>query len=252
MSNTKKLSDSKNKQAGKWIRKRLKNKNSDENSKEWKALEHDYNQGYFIEQCELQAELEWLNKNGSSEIHQSFILQLDTLKKITDKSLKNNNFLEVILNHDLIHKIAYSYAVTLLEAFLGDTLKSLINENPKYLNNAIVNVKDLKSARYSLSELSVEDIDVNRLVLKKISELMFHNIRKIKTIYEEVLGYELKIDISEILKIINIRHHIVHRNGKTIDGEHIKITIDELSDAIIQIKKFADGLQLIINSENPT
>ena len=243
--------DLQNERADEWIRERLEDENAEEGSEEWQELANEYGnfQEHLMEEAQFKAELEWLRNNGSSVIHQGFIQELDTLKKIVDKNLKGSNFLEVILNDGLIVKMTYSYAVTLLEAFLSDTLKSLISENPEYLKNAIVNVDELKKVKYSLLELSSENIDVSSLALRKISELLFHNIEKIKIIYGQVLGKKLNIDISEIVKVRDIRHHIVHRNGKKINGEYIKVTIEDLDEAIIHIKNFAKKLQLEINSK---
>jgi hypothetical protein len=237
--------------ADEWIRERLDDQDADEESEEWQELANEYGnyQDHLMEEAEFKAELEWLRENGSSLIHKFFIGELDALKKITDDNLSNNSNMAFLLNNQLIFKMSYAYAVTLLEAFLGDSLKSLISEYPKYLANAIANVDELKKARFSLSELSASNIEVSSLAIRKISELLFHNIPKAKLVYEKVLGKKLNIDISKIVKVTDVRHNIVHRNGATLDNESITITITDLDDAISHIKKFAEELQSEINSE---
>jgi hypothetical protein len=244
------LFDLQNERAEEWIRKRLQDENSDEESDEWKALAKEYDdyQEYLFDEAEHQAELKWLRENGSSQIHKFFMAELETLESIARNNLENRGGLLFVLNSQLVTKMAYAYSVTLLEAFLGDTLKSLINENEAFLENAIANVEEVKKAKYSLSDLRGTDIDVRSLTIRKLSEILFHNIPKVKVIYEQVIGKKLSIDISKVNKVAEIRHHIIHRNGRTMDGESIVVTAEDLSDAIACIKEFSSGLQVQINA----
>jgi len=125
---------------------------------------------------------------------------------------------------------------------------TLINENDEFLENAIVNVEEVKKAKYSLSDLRGKDIDVRSLTTRKLSEVLFHKIPKVKAIYEQVIGKKLSIDISKVNKIVEIRHNIVHRNGRTIDDEIIVVTAEDLSNAIVFIKEFSSELQIQINA----
>lgn len=245
------LFDLQNEEAEEWIRKRLDNEDADENSEEWEQLAKEYDdyQEHLFDEAEYQAELNWLRENGSSQIHKFFVDELDALERITKNNLDNRSNTALMLNSQLIIKMAFSYSVTLLEAFLGDTLKSLLNENESFLDNAISNIDELKKARYSFSDLKEINIDIKSLAIRKISEILFHNMPKVKIIYEQVLGKKLKIDISRVNKITEIRHHIVHRNGMTLDGESIVVTADDLSSAIGYIKEFSVELQTEINEQ---
>jgi len=111
-----------------------------------------------------------------------------------------------------------------------------------------VNVEEVKKAKYSLSDLRGKDIDVRSLTTRKLSEVLFHKIPKVKAIYEQVIGKKLSIDISKVNKIVEIRHNIVHRNGRTIDDEIIVVTAEDLSNAIVFIKEFSSELQIQINA----
>ena len=60
---------------------------------------------------------------------------------------------------------------------------------------------------------------------------------------------EMKIDIFRVNKIAEIRHHIVPRNGMTLDGESIVVTTDDLSSVTGYIKEFSVELQTEINEK---
>jgi|TARA_R110001583_G_scaffold13521_1_gene57911 hypothetical protein len=65
--------------------------------------------------------------------------------------------------------------------------------------------------------------------------------------YEQVLGTKLDIDISKVVKVTKLRHDIVHRNGKTVDGNMISLNAQDFTQAIDDIKEFAGLLQVAIN-----
>ena len=142
-----------------------------------------------------------------------------------------------------------SYSVTLLEAFLGDTIKALISENNVYLNNALERVDQIRNTKYSLFDLSKSGMDLSGLAIKCVSEVLFHKIDKTMEMYKKVLGCKINIDTSKVKLIIDIRHDIVHRNGYTKENEVIDILPHDLYQAITDIKNLVDKLQKIIANQ---
>lgn len=168
--------------ANEWIRQRLSDDNVDEDSEEWQQLAQEYSdyQNHLWEEAEWDAELKWLKENGSSTIHWNFVTELDALKVMVASNLQDSPTFLFMVNSNIVIKMSYAYAVTLMEAFLSDTLKALITERSNCLENAIKNVEEVIKARYSISELASTDLNICSLVLKKISEILFHNIPKVK------------------------------------------------------------------------
>lgn len=208
-----------NESADDWIRERLQDKNADEDSEEYRDLADQYYslQEYLHEQTELEFEIKWLKENGSSEIHRNFLEELNELKKII--SIKDS-----VNKPYLILRMAYSYAITLLETFLSDSIKSLVTNEDKFFKNAL-KVDELSKAKYSLEFLALNDVNAKSLAVKELSNILYHNIPKVIRTYEVVLGKRINIDMSQVNAITKIRHDIVHRNGKTQDG--MMIYIDE-------------------------
>ncbi|UJF20806.1 hypothetical protein [Shewanella sp. OMA3-2] len=239
--------DIQSQQADVWIRERLNDDSLDENSEEYQDLANDYSnyQDHLTEVAEWNAELKWYKENGSSIIHSRFIAELDALKLMVETNLAEQSAILFQLHSAPFFKMSYTYAVTLLESFLGDTLKTIISENDLFLNNAISNFKILKSVK--LSELSDTNLDVNSLVIKKVSEVLFHNIPNVIEMFQQVLSITLDIDISKVVVITKLRHDIAHRNGRTIDGEYVHVSAEDLLLVINEIKQFSGQLQEKIN-----
>ncbi len=226
-----------------WIRERLEDENSDEESEEWLELQKDYYnlQEYLAEQAEFEEELQWLHDNGTSLIHRNFISNIDELEEFVASLFADESKV-------MIYKMSYAYAVTLLESFLGDTLKSLVSKSDKLFKNAISKVDDLKKAKYSLEDLMNNEISVKGLAIMKLSDILFHNIQKVIKTYEAVLGVSIDIEKDEVIEIMKIRHDIVHRNGKTKDGNNIVISEEDIMKMFVSIKIFAEKLQQQINA----
>jgi hypothetical protein len=164
---------------------------------------------------------------------------------MAESNFKNTHKVAFILHKNVTVKMSYAYAVTLLESFLGDTLKSTISENEKYLKNALCKFKILKNVK--LTDLATTDLNLKSLVLKHVGDVLYHNIPNVLEMYEQILGVNLNIDKSNIVKITKLRHDIVHRNGKTIDGQEISLNPEDFNEAIEDIKEFTDALQKAIN-----
>ncbi|WP_194664170.1 hypothetical protein [Vibrio anguillarum] len=129
-------------------------------------------------------------------------------------------------------------------------MKTLINENDKFLKNAIFNVEQLKKSRFGLGDLYSQNMTIQTLATKKLSEeVLFHNIPKVMVIFEQVLGKKLSVGYAKVNKIKDVRHDIVHRNGKTIEGKHHHLDFSELHAALDSIELFACELQKEINIE---
>ncbi len=233
--------------ADEWIRERLSDDSLDEDSEEYQELAEEYSnyQEHLREEAEWQAELRWLKDNGSSNIHNIFISELDALRIMFDSNVNNPQKMAFILHTNIAVKMSYAYAVTLLESYLGDTLRALISQDEQFLKNALRKFKVLKSVK--LTDVVETDLDVKSLVLRYVSDVLYHNIPNVVEMYEQVLGVKLEIDISKVVKITKLRHDIVHRNGRNVDGSTISVGAQDFTQAISDIKEFTGALQRAIN-----
>ncbi|MGT3339624.1 hypothetical protein ACVSUB_21510 [Yersinia enterocolitica] len=159
------------------------------------------------------------------------------------------------LNNDtspLVLKMKFSYIVTLMESCLGDMLKGFIFSDNKYIINALNGVKELKEIKVPLIEVHQNSDLINKSILKVLSEYLYHNVEKIVPIYRSVVGETLpdniKKELGKIIKIVNMRHDIVHRNGYDIEGTEIELTSEIYNTAIQDIVDFVTAMNMYIES----
>lgn len=129
-------------------------------------------------------------------------------------------------------RIVYSYAVTLLEAFFSETAKYVVSNDKKAFINSAKYLDETDKRKYKLEQVAANSI--KKLVLTRVSELTFHNTKTIKEFFSKVL--ETEIDLPELGDVINTRHDIVHRNGKTRGNEDIVLTIADIKNALTIIE----------------
>lgn len=148
--------------------------------------------------------------------------------------------------NDEIRKIllynAYAGLVTHLEAYLyGVFVKKILTDRTSY-KDFIEKFLDFKTEKFTLNQFFEVKATLDKKVKKALSELMYHNLHKIKPIAEKVFKIAVP-DISEIMKIVNLRHDIVHRNGKNMDGEEIAISVESYKVARDLISQFVEEFE---------
>ena len=156
---------------------------------------------------------------------------------------------DLVLTNDIFLKMVDAFAVTAMEAYLSGTLIEKVKQNEKYLLNAAQKIEDIKDEKMTLYEVVKNPDQAQKRILEKLYEFMYHNLPKIKCIYETV--FEIKIDCSlkDLMTIVRRRHDIVHRNGKNKDGVEIVLSAATVEQDIDVISSFVRKINDLINPD---
>lgn len=170
-------------------------------------------------------------------------------------NVKNVNIYDVELQ-SFLRNLLYANVITCLETYLSDTfIRITIKENQflkAYISKSIkFSEKTKKSELYTelFNEIKhSNNLTLDRLLVKKciddIKEVTFHNINTASKLYKEVLGIEFPQKIKpKIYKAVNIRHDLIHRNGKDKNDKIISIEYTELIELIKDVNNFVNIIQ---------
>jgi len=157
---------------------------------------------------------------------------LNETKYIAKKS-KVNYFTETIL------KMSFSHAVTAMETYLCDTLIHQISTDESAFLRAIKFVDDITQRRFSLIEIHMNKDLVINTVRQTLKGFLYHNMKKVARLYRQVLNIEIPVS-DDFQKYLALRHDIVHRNGKTVEGKCVEITDEIVESLISEIKNLAE------------
>lgn len=145
-------------------------------------------------------------------------------------------------------RLLFVQSITIMETYLGDTLKAIIFQEDAKLNKFLSFDEEMKKTKLTLAEIAANPNAVKNKVGEYLSELMYHNLAKIGILYKGVLGIEFDFHTEEnskkIFQAIKTRHDCVHRNGKTKEG--VEVTgIDEqyIEEILSVIEKFVDDIE---------
>lgn len=220
-----------------WIKEKLADQKACESTPGWSEYEYEFYEIKFLEN--QQSDLDWYSKQTNVSLISNLKNDLNLLREMISPGVIATGF------ENPLYKMVYAQAVTLLESFLSNSIKSLIVNDKSCLERAIKDVDFIRKPQPALSLLDVwsHPKGIEGIVLSKLSEVLYHNIPKVKQIIEAIIGAKLDIDISKINQVILVRHDIVHRNGITTDDVKLEIDADSVAAAINEIENFATSIE---------
>jgi len=153
----------------------------------------------------------------------------------------NINKVESLFENNSSYTLMLIYAniITVFEVYLQEAFVDLLKSDDKLLK------KLTESSKYKNSKITLNKalkIDMNKYLIGMTKNLVFHNLADIEPLYKEVLGVNIRYTDS-ILKSIETRHHIIHRNGYTKDGEKINMSLNLAKETLITFKNLVGDIE---------
>ena len=143
----------------------------------------------------------------------------------------------------MLYKLLYANAITMMETYLGDTLKREVLKDEAGIRCFVENYEDFQKRQFKLSDLYNERDALPKLIRETLANILYHNLPKIKPIYKAVLNIDLG-DIRDLYQAVLVRHDIVHRNGFDKEGnEHVitKEDVQQLQDKVKNLIEQVDS-----------
>ena len=145
---------------------------------------------------------------------------------------------------DFLIRILYANIITAMETYLSDCFIEKIINNKKFVPELLERTPEFNMKKFNLKKAYDWIENVNDNIIDVLSGISFHNLAKVRSMYENILKIEFPQDIDEIFRAILIRHDIVHRNGKTKDNNEVHITKQDLDNLIEQASEFIKNIEL--------
>ncbi len=151
----------------------------------------------------------------------------------------------------IVVKLCYIQLITALEAYLGDTLKSLVLQNDSRISNLIQRDSELSREKISLHKAFVNPGYPKKRVREYLSGLLYHNLKKVIKIYSIALGVDIRYPCEDcghsLLKAVELRHDLIHRNGFTVAGEKIAISIGDIEALALHVDTWVSHIEGQLN-----
>lgn len=147
-------------------------------------------------------------------------------------------------------RLLFANAITVLETFLSDAFINRVLASDDLLQRYIDSDPTFRNRKISYSDVLREASEVAATAKAELLDIVWHNVGKVKALYKSVLGIDLG-DMTTLASAIQIRHDIVHRNGRTKDGAVVEVTAGILSDLIDEVERFAGIVEKALDSLTP-
>lgn len=139
---------------------------------------------------------------------------------------------------ELATQLAHGAAITALEAYLWDIVAYWVVNDPATLRTMVATNKDFQAKSLQLSAIFARMDGLKAEVESYLQDLVWHRLDKVKPLME--LGLRIKIpDIGDLMREVLTRHDIVHRGGRTKDGEVVSVSIEDVRRTVALVQGFA-------------
>ena len=141
---------------------------------------------------------------------------------------------------NVLNRIMYANVITVMETYLSECFTRMILDNENNKLKLIETSPDFYKLSLSPREAYDWLKELDAKIIENVQGIVFHNLNKVISMFKSVLGVEF-IDMGNIARAIEKRHDIIHRNGKSKDGDIL--IIDEKD-----ILKLIENVELLIEN----
>lgn len=158
---------------------------------------------------------------GETVFYQHFKQSIDELSTLNSSS-----------DNETLQRMIFASVITTMEAYLSDTMKKQVL-NRHAIKRRFVECHNSFVAKIKQNEIfSLLDM-LDQKLNEEIDKISFHNVDTVIGLYNNVLLCEFpKLKMSELRKAVNIRHDIVHRNGKSTEGTLVAISQKDVMNLV--------------------
>lgn len=166
-----------------------------------------------------------------SDYYHNFSGAISNIEKLLDTKVADS------VSHYLL-RLLYVNVITALETYLSDAFISTVLNDPKLMRRLIESTPEFQTEKIPLSKVFAAVDTAKQRARTHLVDLVWHHIARVKQMYRATLDIEFPADLGHIFKAVNIRHDIVHRNGKSTDGKELYVSCKEITDLIRHVENF--------------
>lgn len=135
---------------------------------------------------------------------------IDQVKSLLQIGISDANLQEYF------HRMLYANVISSMEAYLSKTIITIV------LSDDTMFWRFVTGYEWGSEKVEIKDIKktfdgMNIKVQTELAEVLYHNLSKVKGIYHDILGIKIltnKAEMAFLCRAVNIRHDLVHRNGR--------------------------------------
>lgn len=187
-----------------------------------------------------QEDYEWYEENENKKHYQLLVDQLESVDMILELDVPEKARFSFLV---MIH----AHVVSAIEGYLAGVFIHDVCNSEELTRKLVESDPEFSKRKFTLREIYQEKETLKVTVASYLKDLIFHDLKKIKPMYEIVLNHKFS-DLSWLFKAVEIRHHCVHRAGYDKDGEKVDISVESIADLLNNVNDLAGEIDSTIET----
>ena len=146
----------------------------------------------------------------------------------------------------ILHRQLFISVIGTMETFLADAFINLTNDNEEFLKNFIETHPEFKKRKFELREVFEEYSKIKETAKKVMLDTIYHNLPSVSQMFSDTFKIEFP-SIKDVYEYVLKRHDLVHRNGKTKDGETVVTDENAITELISKVTVFTNDIANKLN-----
>jgi hypothetical protein len=167
--------------------------------------------------------------------YKQFLRSLSEVDSLNATSLDSEN-------KRLLRQLIYSHLIAAFETYLSDTISYWVKSDEAVFKRFVFHCSEFKQEKLPLSNIFKRLEGLREKVEQYIQKTVWHRLDRVMPLFASALDIE-RPKIEQLMEHIVIRHDIVHRGGRTKDGNHVEITADKLAELRELVASFVEKIE---------
>jgi hypothetical protein len=197
-----------------------------------------------LEPWELDSEYDYDEQFDAITENKEFIKkytdEIANLEVLTNLKMPDE-VLKAVLNRQMFIGI-----IGTMETFLADVFINLTFDNDKYFRNFIETHPEFGKRKFELKEIFEQSDKLKETAKKVMLDTIYHNLPIVREIYRDTFEIDFP-KIKDAYEYVLKRHDLVHRNGKTKEGEIVVTDENAIEELIKTINELVYGVAENLN-----
>lgn len=196
-------------------------------------VEVNFGMPYYPESDYDQDELEWFI--GSKTQIEIFQNQIKSVEKLLEVEVDGETYFSLLV-------MLHGHVVAATEAYLASTFIHQVTNSEELTRKLVETDPTFSKMKFTLKEIFEKQEGLKLTVATYLKDLIFHDLKKVKPMYKEVLSCEFG-DIAWLFQAVSTRHHCVHRAGLDKEGNQVEISIDSIKELVAKSVELTSGIE---------
>ena len=183
---------------------------------------------------------EWYLENENKPHYKLLLEQLESVDLMLGLNVPERaNFSFLVMVH--------AHVVSAIEGYLAGVFIHHVCNSDELTRKLVETDPEFGKRKFTLKEIYQENDALKVTVATYLKDLIFHDVKKIKPMYQAVLGHKFE-NLAWLFKAVELRHHCVHRAGYDKDGQKIDISVESILELLGNVTDLANEIDDTIDN----